>query len=70
MIPAFVYSLYLTLFKKDISLRRTLGASPKGVRLGESWLYIYGEPLISLEVPLRCKIMRRQYGEFELNSPI
>ena len=33
------YSLYLTLYKKDISLRRTLRAGPKGVRLGESWLY-------------------------------
>ena len=41
MVPAFVYSLYLTLCKTDISLRWTLIAGPKGVRLGESWLYSY-----------------------------
>ena len=35
MVPAFAYSLYLTLYKTDISLRRTLSAGPKGVRLGE-----------------------------------
>ena len=29
-------ALYLTLYKTDISLRRTLSAGPKGVRLGES----------------------------------
>ena len=31
-----VYSLYLTLYKTDISLRRTLDAGPKGVRFRES----------------------------------
>ena len=29
----------LTFYKTDTSLRRTLSASPKGVHLGESWLY-------------------------------
>ena len=39
LVPAFLYSFYLTLYKKDTSLRRTLSAGPKGVRLRESWLY-------------------------------
>ena len=34
--PAIAYSLYLTFYKTDTSLRRTLSASPKGVHLGES----------------------------------
>ena len=38
MVPAFLYSLYLTLYKTDISLRLTLTAGPKGVRLRGSWL--------------------------------
>ena len=45
LVPAFVYSLYLTLYKTDISLRWTLNAGPKGVRLEESWLYIYAVQL-------------------------
>ena len=36
LVPAFLYSFYLTLYKTDISLRRTLSAGPKGVRLGKS----------------------------------
>ena len=40
MVPAFLYSLYLTLYKTDTSLRQTLRAGPKGVRLRESWLYL------------------------------
>ena len=36
LVPAFLYSLYLTLFKTDISPRWTLSAGPKGVHLGES----------------------------------
>ena len=36
LVPTFAYSLYLTLYKTDISLRRTLCADLKGVRLGES----------------------------------
>ena len=39
LVPVFLYSLYLTLYKTDISLRRTLTAGPKGVRLRGSWLY-------------------------------
>ena len=39
LVPAFLYSLYLTLYKMDISLRQTLIASPKDVRLRLSWLY-------------------------------
>ena len=35
LVPAFAYSLYLTLYKTDISLRRTLSAGPKGVPVGE-----------------------------------
>ena len=34
--PAFLYSRYLTLYKKDTSLRRTHSTGPKGVRLRES----------------------------------
>ena len=30
----------MTLYKTDNSLRRTLSAGPKGVHLGESWLYV------------------------------
>ena len=41
LVPAFLYSFYLTLYKTDTSLRRTLSAVPKDVRLRESWLYIY-----------------------------
>ena len=33
MVPTFLYSLYLTLYKTDIALRWTLTAGPKGVRL-------------------------------------
>ena len=40
MVPAFLYSLYLTLYTTDTSLRRTLSAGPKSVRLRESWLYV------------------------------
>ena len=36
---AFLYSLYLTLCKTDISLRRTHNTGPQGVRLRKSWLY-------------------------------
>ena len=36
LVPAFLYSLYLTLYKTNISLRRTASAGPKGVRLRES----------------------------------
>ena len=39
LVPAFLYFLYLTLYKTDISLRWTLTAGPKGVRLRGSWLY-------------------------------
>ena len=31
--PAFLYSLYLTLYKTDITFRQTLCAIPKGVHL-------------------------------------
>ena len=33
MVPVFLYSFYLTLYKMDVSLRRTLKAGSKGVRL-------------------------------------
>ena len=33
LVPAFLYSLYLTLYKTDISLRWTLTAGLKGVHL-------------------------------------
>ena len=36
LVPSFLSSLYLTLYKTDISLRRTASAGPKGVCLGES----------------------------------
>ena len=39
LVPAFLYFFYLTLYKTDTSLRRTLSVGPKGVRLGESRLY-------------------------------
>ena len=39
LVPAFLYSLYLTLYKTDTSLRRTLSTGSKGGRLRESWLY-------------------------------
>ena len=39
LVPAFLYSLYLTLYKMDNFLRRTLSAGPKGVCLRESGLY-------------------------------
>ena len=39
MVPAFLCSFYLTLYKTDTSPRWTLSAGPKGVRLRESWLY-------------------------------
>ena len=37
-VPAFLCSLYLTLYKTDIYLGRTASAGPKGVCLRESWL--------------------------------
>ena len=45
MVPAFRYSIYLTLYKTDISLRRTLTTGPRGVRLSESWLYFLKFPI-------------------------
>ena len=36
LVPAFLYSLYLTLYKTDISLRRTHTAGPQVVRLRKS----------------------------------
>ena len=39
LVSAFLYSLYLTLYKMDITLGRTLSAGPKGVQLRESQLY-------------------------------
>ena len=36
LVPAFFYSLYLTLYKADISLSRALSASSKGAHLRES----------------------------------
>ena len=36
-VPAFLTSFHLTLFKTDITLRRTLGAGHKDFRLRESW---------------------------------
>ena len=34
LVPAFLYSFYLTFYKTDITLRRILGAGRKGVLLG------------------------------------
>ena len=42
MVPAFLYSLYLPLYKMDISLRQTHTAGPQGVCLRKSWLYLWG----------------------------
>ena len=39
LVPAFLYSFYLTPYKTDTSLRWTLSAGPKRVRLRESWLF-------------------------------
>ena len=36
LVPAFLYSPYLTLYKTDFSLRRAHSTGPKGVRLRES----------------------------------
>ena len=36
LVPAFLYSPYLTLYKTDFSLRRAHSTGPKGVRLTES----------------------------------
>ena len=44
LVPAFLYSLYLTLYKMDTSLRRTLSTGPEGVGLTESWLYVHTLP--------------------------
>ena len=41
LVPAFLHSFCLTLYKMDTSLRWTLSAGPKGVRLRESWLYYH-----------------------------
>ena len=38
LVPAFLYSLNLTLNKVDIALRRTLSRRPKGIHLREGWL--------------------------------
>ena len=39
LVPAFLYSLNLTLNKVDIALRPTLSRRPKGIHLREGWLY-------------------------------
>ena len=36
LVPSFLYSFYLTLYKTNTSLGRTLSAGPKGVRLRET----------------------------------
>ena len=43
LVPAFLYSLYLTLYKKDTSIqdRHLNSAGPKGVCLIRSWLYSF-----------------------------
>ena len=61
--PSFLYSLYLTLYKTDISLRRTLTAGPKGVRLRGSWLYTFHcDTCISSYI--RLAFSRTIYGLF------
>ena len=50
-VPAFAYSLYLTPYKTDTSLRRTLSAGPKGARLRESYC-IYLIALNTMYAPL------------------
>ena len=42
LVFAFLYFLFLALYKTDISLRRTHTAGPQGVRLRKSWLYRVG----------------------------
>ena len=36
LVPAFLFPIYVTLHRTDITLRPTLSACPKGVRLRES----------------------------------
>ena len=36
LVPVFLFSIYVTLYRTDITLRPTLNACPKGVRLRES----------------------------------
>ena len=61
MVPAFPYCLYLTLYKTDISLRRTLTVGPKGVGLRGSWL-------VFLMLRNNADVRRRSY--FELGLPV
>ena len=51
LVPAFLYSLFLTLYKMDIPLKQSLSACPKGVHVRESLLYTY--PVISSAESLR-----------------
>ena len=43
LVLSFLWSLYLTVYKTGISLRKTLIARPKGVPLRKSWL-VFGAP--------------------------
>ena len=49
---AFLYLLYLTHYKMNISLRQTLIACPKGVHFRDSWLVYKCYPIFSTGVAL------------------
>ena len=51
-VPAFLYLLFLTHYKMDISLRQTLIACPRGVHFRDSWLVYKCYPIFSTGVAL------------------
>ena len=56
LVPAFLYSFYLTLYKTDNCQRRTLSTGPRGVWLSESWLYIKHR---KLRIHVKSQVIRR-----------
>ena len=62
LVPAFLYCLYSTLYKTDISLRWTLSTGPKGVCLWERWLYFKRHNIILLfKIKADCKQSMKEH---------
>ena len=67
MVPAFLYSINLTLYKTDITLRRTLCAATKGVRLRENLLYFPNKGILKVTIEKQT-INETLYIHYEQND--
>ena len=67
MVPAFLYSINLTLYKTDITLRWTLCAATKGVRLRENLLYFRNKGILKVTIEKQT-INETLYIHYEQND--